>query len=268
MTTLQLYMLYGVIFGFMGTAIVAMIVAMILLMIKIKKMRKNPIDILVVEFFKDSFRAREEIGRYEFNDLHGTILVTSDKKGRIKDNLGNKISENFLMPKSNVGMKQILYGTRRFVVVGLKDIIPAPLYPLTIKKSYTDSEKKIVEAYNKILPQVAEIDKGIFPIPMDDNPETFSLKPVRSEQIKFVLDVNRELQTNFKMDEWNQIMKKLIRMFVPMVIIFLLVVCIVFIFLMIYGGSIAQIGQTAAQKAVNKIPDYYQGIVNGTRLPI
>lgn len=202
------------------------------------KRKKNFLDIDIFEFNKSGLQVRHEIGRPEFHPDHGKIFVTcGKKKDSIKDNLGNHISDNDIIPsKSNSFLD---FGTaRKYLAAGCKDGVFAPLNVFENIVELSDSEKKELDEIKSKFGNIAKKHK--ISASFDYNPISFSLRPITPEQTRFILDVNKELQEKYLKDDFLELAKSMVKSIVPVFIVGFLMILIIVIVLIMQGGGLSQ----------------------------
>jgi len=142
--------------------------------------KNNNIDVSIYELTKDSFQHRREIGRFLDDPKLGRILVTAKLfSNSIKDKLGPLISDNDLVTSKKAG--------RKFVAVAVKD---GMISPLKRKLESSKLSEKELESINKLL----HPNK----VSLKEIPQSLGLSPIKSEQIRFVLDAKAEALETYK----------------------------------------------------------------------
>ncbi len=217
------YIIMASVISVLFTSMSGGFIFVISMIIKQAKLKKNPIDIDIFEFNKKGCIIRHEIGRREFHEDYGFCVVSAKKNGKIKEYLGNTVSDNDLIPIQTTNM---FNRGRKYLAVAVKDGIFASLSMLEEKTdTFTPEEISILND------QVRQIE-------ITKNPTYFSLNPIKSEQTRFVLDINKELQEKYLNDDNLELAKKLMKNAMWVIGVGLIVILVMFIVLMTQGGSL------------------------------
>lgn len=196
---------------------------LLLMVAKHARLKKNPIDIDIFEFNKTGCVTRHEIGRKEFHKDYGFCIVTAGKGKKIKEYVSNTISDNDLIPLRGKGWFD---KGRKYMAVAVKDGVFASLSLLEKDTdTFTDAELAILNSF-------------VTHLQITENPKYFSLSPVKSEQTRFVLDINSELQEKYLNDDNIELGKRLLKNAMWVIGVGLIVILIMFIILMTQGGSL------------------------------
>lgn len=228
MDEVSFYVIISVVLTLIFTMIMGLMIGIIIYTLKFNKFKHNPIDIDIYECSEKSIILKHKIGRWHFHETYGKcIVVCGKKRDSIELNLGPNISENDIIPVKNIGL---LRSNRKYLAIATKDGVFAPLRYAEKELKFTDEELKQIKALNKKYKQT------LF---MDSNPVSFSQKPIRSEQTRFVLDTNKELQETYKDDKMVALATALARGLPWMFAIFMIVVVVIIIVLITQGPGMA-----------------------------
>jgi len=236
---------FVVLFTFIAMIIIGGFIAVMLLLIKKFKDKKNFIDIAILEIVKGTYMYRIEKGRFLIDPHKGRVLVTC-KKGlnanSVKDRLSYHINDEDLVP-SMMGVG------RKFIVVARKNGLTASMNYLVSNKDLSDEEKDLLISINK------KYNNQI--VNIDDVPKSMSLKPITAEQTRFALDITKDSQKLY-FDEDKRTARALMMNAVLILGLVILAAVVILIILMNQGPSfaedVARSGAAAATNTANALP--------------
>lgn len=211
------------------------IIVMFTVLILYKRDRVNKIDVLIYELSKNGWQTRIEKGRFEHDSVRGRTLYTCKfLPWSIKDKLGYNFSDNDVCPSLKG-----FFGKRYFLACAGKDGLFSPL-----KAEKKSKDVKLTPGEEKTFKDVCS--KLIYPVNIDQNPETLNLTPILHEQLRFKLDVTQDTQDIYRNAdrEFAKTLMKLAIYFAFGVLVFAVVVIVI---LITQGGTIAE-------AAVNVVP--------------
>lgn len=238
----QLDNLLVVILTFLINNFVYFIVALIFIYRHFERRRLNPLDITILELTNNGVIARHEMGRMEKVENKGFRIVTVKRFSikRVKDDLGYHIGDDDMF-HSGHGKN------RRYLIVAKKDKLAAPLKTIDVAEGWSEEEIKTLKKAEESLGTIRAVK---FP----SIPKTLNLVPINKEQIRFVVDIAKDVAEVEGQDE-----KKLARRMVLIaggIFVFSLIISLVVLIVVInQSPTLAnELAGQAVQQTVTNVP--------------
>jgi len=223
-------------------------VAVLLMVARKAKNRKNFIDIAIFEIVKGTYQFRMEKGRFLMDPHRGKVLVTC-KRGlnpkSVKDKLAYHIGDSDMVP-SMMGVG------RKFIMVARKNGLSASMEYISKSSEFTEEEKNLLSKIND------KYNNNV--VHVEDVPASMSLTPITAEQTRFALDVIKDSQKLY-FDEDKQTARFLMRSALIIMGV-VLVGCVVIFAIMV--GQAPDFAASVAANAASSVPN---NVMPGIPLP-
>lgn len=243
---MDLWIIVAVVITFLVATMIYGGVALAVFLIKTKRKSVNRIDIGIYELNDKGATYRLEKGRFIIDPNKGKVLVTVTQIywNGIKEYLGYHITENDFTPRK--------FGNgRMYLELAIKDGLVAPLRKFAKQKVLSEEDKKAI----KLL-----CEKHVLPISITENPETLSLTPIKSEQLRFSLDAYKDAASLYN-DKDKNLAATLLKYAVIGIVVLGIMFIVAFILMIVMGPDAA--AKVAGGGGAQTVVQY----VNGTLPP-
>jgi len=217
-----------VIVSILGTILFLFMMAILVMLFTVIKNDKNPIDIYLFEMTKGFPRIKRKRGRFIMDPHLGRVLVTvGNFPNSIDQKLTYHVSDNDLIPiqKMLLGLKP-----RKAVLLATKDNISTPLDLINKQKNtLTDKEKEVLKSVAKRFHTV---------ISMEEIPEHLSLKPIKYEQTRMILDIHKDTADVYG-DKEKELGRTLIKAGIALIMFVMVMAFVVIVILVTQGPDLA-----------------------------
>lgn len=206
-----------------------------------ERKRINNLDITILDLTRNGVVGRHEIGRIEKTANKGFRIVTVTRFGirKIKDDLGYHLGDDDMFHSSH-GRK------RKFLVVAKKDNLAAPLETIEVGEDWDKKEIELLQkAYEKIKsPRAVDFSKV---------PKTLNLVPINKEQIRFAVDVAKDIVEVEGSDE-RKMAKRMVLIAAGIFVLALIMSLVIFIVVLNQSPNVAaQVAGNAVDSAVTNV---------------